>query len=219
VLECIDIETAPAPTAAVLWLHGLGADAHDFEPVVAQIIPRRERAWRFVFPNAPIRPVTLNGGMRMRAWYDIVSLDRTAVEDRVGFAATESQLRALIAREVSRGIPPERIVLGGFSQGGAASLYTMARLPERLAGILALSCYLPFSKTLAVERAAANDATPIFMAHGRSDPMLPLGLGHSSRDLLRGLGYPVEWHEYSMEHSVCLPEIADIREFLLRVLP
>ncbi len=218
-LDCIEIETAPLPTATVIWLHGLGADAHDFEPVVAQMFPRAERAWRFVFPNAPIRPVSLNGGMRMRAWYDITSLDRTAAEDRAGFSATDAQLRELLAREAGRGITSERIVLGGFSQGGAASLYTAPRLHERLAGVLALSCYLPFRAQLAAERAAANDSTPIFMAHGQSDPMLPLALGRDSRAYLTGLGYRVEWHDYPMAHSVCMAEIVDIREFLLRVLP
>jgi len=218
-LDCIEIETSPQPTASVIWLHGLGADAHDFEPVVAQMFPRAERAWRFIFPNAPIRPVSLNGGMRMRAWYDISSLDRTAAEDRAGFSATDAQLRELLAREAARGIAPPRIVLGGFSQGGAASLYTAPRLPERLAGVLALSCYLPLRAQLAAERAAANDSTPIFMAHGRRDPMLPLALGRDSRAFLEALGYTVEWHDYPMEHSVCVAEMADIREFLLRVLP
>jgi len=219
VLDCIEIETGVDPTATIIWLHGLGADARDFEPVVGEIVPRGERAWRFIFPNAPVRPVTLNGGMRMRAWYDLVGLDRNAAEDSAGFAATAAQLRELIAREAARGIPAERIVLGGFSQGGAASLYTVPRLPERLAGVLALSCYLPLRARLPAERATANDSTPIFMAHGQSDPMLPLALGRDSRACLEGLGYPVEWHDYPMEHSVCMAEIADVRTFLLRVLP
>jgi phospholipase/carboxylesterase len=218
-LETIDVETAPAPDAAVIWLHGLGADAHDFEPVVPQIVRPGERAWRFVFPNAPIRPVTLNGGMRMRAWYDMKGLDRAALEDPADFISTDAALRELIERETLRGVPSHRIVLGGFSQGGAASLYTAPRLPQRLAGVMALSCYLPLRGRLQAERAAANDATPVFMAHGSADNMLPLALGTSSRDFLLKLQYAVEWHEYPMGHSVCSAELADIRAFLLRVLP
>src|SRR6202050_3427846 len=152
-LETIEIETAPKPNAAVIWLHGLGADGHDFEPVVPQIVRRGERAWRFIFPHAPHRPVTLNGGMSMRAWYDILGLDRTAAEDTAGFRATDAEIRQLIEREAGRGIPAARIVLAGFSQGGAVSLYTGLRYPERLAGLLALSCYLPLAGTLAAARA------------------------------------------------------------------
>jgi phospholipase/carboxylesterase len=218
-LETIDVETGAAADAAVIWLHGLGADAHDFEPVVGEIVRPGERAWRFVFPNAPIRPVTLNGGMRMRAWYDLKGLDRGAAEDPADFIATDAGLREIIDREMQRGVPSERIVLGGFSQGGAASLYTAPRLPQRLAGVMALSCYVPLRAQLQAERAAANDATPVFMAHGRADNMLPLALGSASRDLLLKLNYAVEWHEYPMGHAVCTAEIADIRAFLLRVLP
>jgi len=218
-LETIDIETAPGPTAAIIWLHGLGADAHDFAPVVPEIVRGRERAWRFVFPNAPIRPVTLNGGMRMRAWYDLQGLERGSAEDVAGFRTSAAEMEALIAREGARGIPPERVVLGGFSQGGAVSLYTAPRCVQRLAGVMALSCYLPLRADLPGERKPANDGARIFMAHGRSDPMLPMSLGMESRDYLRQHGFIVEWHEYPMGHSVCPEEIADIREFLRRVLP
>ncbi len=218
-LETIDIETAPQPTAAIIWLHGLGADAHDFEPVVPEIVRGDERAWRFVFPNAPVRPVTVNGGTRMRAWYDIRGLDRSAGEDADGFRASAVQVNALIAREGARGIPPAHIVLGGFSQGSAVSLYAVPRGAVRLAGLLALSGYLPLQRDLPGERQPANDGTPIFMAHGQSDPVIPLTLATHSRDVLRQLGYPVEWHEYPMGHSVCAEEIADIRRFLMRVLP
>ncbi len=219
-LETIDIVTAKVPpTAAIIWLHGLGADGHDFEPVVPDIVRRGERPWRFVFPNAPIRPVSLNGGLPMRAWYDLKSLDRSAAEDLAGFWDSEARIRELIAREAERGIPADRIVLGGFSQGGAVSLYTAPRLGSRLAGVLALSCYLPLAERLAAEQREENRLTPIFMAHGRTDGMLPLALGTMSRDTLVRLGYQVEWHEYPMAHSVCLEEIAAIREFLLRVLP
>jgi phospholipase/carboxylesterase len=142
-LETIEVETAPQPNAVIIWLHGLGADGHDFEPIVPELVPQRSRAWRFVFPNAPTRPVTINGGMRMRAWYDIVGLDRKAAEDASGFKDTDQKVRELIAREVARGIPAGRIVLAGFSQGGAVSLYTAPRMTEKLAGVMALSCYLP----------------------------------------------------------------------------
>jgi len=218
-LETIEVETAPKPNAAVIWLHGLGADGHDFEPVVPEIVRRRERAWRFVFPNAPVRPVTINGGMRMRAWYDILDLDRASAEDFAGFQQSDAEVRQLLAREAARGIPAGRVVLAGFSQGGAVSLYTGLRYPERLAGIMALSCYLPLPGNLAKERAPANEGAAIFQAHGLADPMIPIALGLHSRDLLKAMGFALEWHQYAMAHSVCQQEIADIREFLFRVLP
>jgi phospholipase/carboxylesterase len=218
-LETIEVETAPKPNAAILWLHGLGADGHDFEPVVPELVRRGERAWRFIFPNAPVRPVTINGGMSMRAWYDLKGLDRRAAEDLAGFRDSDAQIRRLIAREGERGIPAGRIVLAGFSQGAAVSLYTAPRYPEALAGVMALSGYLPAEGTLRTERAPANDATPIFMAHGRGDAVLSMALGVQSRDYLTAQGYAIEWHDYPMAHAVCAEEIADIRDFLLRVLP
>jgi phospholipase/carboxylesterase len=218
-LETIEVETAPNPNAAVIWLHGLGADGHDFEPIVPELVSRGARAWRFVFPNAPVRPVTINSGMRMRAWYDIVGLDRRAAEDVAGFQDSEHKIRELIGREVTRGIPAHRIVLAGFSQGGAVSLYTAPRLAEKLAGVMALSCYLPRESTFGAERTPANDATPIFMAHGQGDGTVPMMLGLKSRDFLLAQGYKVEWHEYPMAHAVCAEEVADIRQFLVRVLP
>jgi phospholipase/carboxylesterase len=218
-LETIEVETKPKPNAAVIWLHGLGADGHDFEPIVPEIVRPGERAWRFVFPNAPVRPVTINGGMAMRAWYDLKGLDRRAAEDAAGFRDTDALVRQLIAKEVARGIPTNRVVLAGFSQGGAVSLYTVPRYPEKLAGVMALSCYLPRESTFLAERAPANDATPIFMAHGRADTVLTMSLGMQSRDFLKALGYAVEWHDYPMAHAVCAAEIADIREFLFRILP
>ena len=218
-LETIEVETTAKPNAAVIWLHGLGADGHDFEPIVPEIVQRGERAWRFVFPNAPVRPVTINGGMAMRAWYDIRGFDRGAVEDVAGFRDTDTLVRQLIAREGERGIAANRIVLAGFSQGGAVSLYTMPRLLTALAGVMALSCYLPGQASFAAERASANNATPIFMAHGQGDNVLPLNLGILSRDFLKTHGYAVEWHDYPMAHAVCAAEIADIRKFLFRVLP
>ena len=218
-LETIEVETAAKPDAAVIWLHGLGADGHDFEPIVPEIVHRGERAWRFVFPNAPVRPVTINGGMPMRAWYDLKGLDRKAAEDVAGFRDTERQVRQLIAREAERGIPARRIVLAGFSQGAAVSLYTAPRFAEGLAGVMALSGYLPGADSFSAERAPANDATAIFMAHGRGDAVLPMALGVHSRDFLKAQGYVVEWHDYPMAHAVCAEEVADIREFLFRVLP
>jgi phospholipase/carboxylesterase len=217
-LDTIEVETGVKPNAAIIWLHGLGADGHDFEPIVPEIVQRGERAWRFVFPNAPVRPVTINGGMSMRAWYDIKGLDRNAAEDAAGFRDTDEQVRHLIAKEVERGMPANRIVLAGFSQGGAVSLYTAPRFPEELAGVMALSCYLPGTGSFIAERAPANDSTPIFMAHGKGDATLPIAMGVQSRDWLRSRGYQVEWHDYPMAHSVCPAEIADIREFLFRVL-
>jgi phospholipase/carboxylesterase len=218
-LETLEVQTAAKPTATVIWLHGLGADGHDFEPIVPEIVRRGERAWRFLFPHAPVRPVTINGGMSMRAWYDLMGLDRRAAEDAAGFRDTDAQIRQLIVRENDRGIPASRIVLAGFSQGGAVSLYTAPRFPEKLAGVMALSCYLPRESSFSAERAAANDATPIFMAHGQGDTVLPMDLGVQSRDFLKAQGYAVEWHDYPMPHAVCAAEIADIRNFLFRVLP
>jgi len=218
-VQTIEVETGAKPDAAVIWLHGLGADGHDFEPIVPDLIRRGERSWRFVFPHAPVRPVTLSGGMPMRAWYDIVAIDRRAKEDEAGLRQSDAYIKELIAQEVSRGIVASRIVLAGFSQGGAASLYTAPRYPERLAGVMALSTYLPLAALLGAERAGANDGTPIFMAHGLSDSVLPISMGLESRDCLRTAGYPVEWHQYPMAHAVCAAEIEDIRHYLLRVLP
>jgi phospholipase/carboxylesterase len=218
-LETIELETAAHPDAAVIWLHGLGADGHDFEPIVPELVRRGERAWRFVFPHAPIRPVAINGGMSMRAWYDVVGLDRKAKEDETGFRETDMAVRQLIDREIERGIPANRIVLAGFSQGGAVSLYTAPRYAERLAGVMALSTYLPLANRLDAERAPANTGTPIFMAHGLADATIPMAMGLESRDLLKSHGYGVEWHQYPMAHAVCPAEIADIRQYLFRVLP
>lgn len=218
-LQTIEVETAPQPNASIIWLHGLGADGHDFEPIVPELVPRGTRAWRFVFPNAPVRPVTINGGMPMRAWYDIMGLDRKVAEDAAGFKDTDAAIRELIGREIARGIAAPRIVLAGFSQGGAVSLYTAPRLEEKLAGIMALSCYLPQEASFSADRKSANHATPIFMAHGQGDGVIPIMLGIRSRDFLRKAGYPVEWHDYPMAHAVCPEEIADIRKFLYGVLP
>jgi phospholipase/carboxylesterase len=211
-LDAIEITTGNAPTLAVLWLHGLGADGRDFEPIVPEL--RLRFPARFVFPHAPVRPVTINGGMAMRAWYDIFGFDRGAQEDAAGIRASAAAVTALIDREIERGMPAERIVLAGFSQGGAIALHTALREPRPLAGVMALSTYLPLVATLAAERSAANTGLPIFMAHGTSDPVLPLSLAESSRRALEALRYSIEWHSYPMQHSVCSEEIGAIAAWL-----
>ena len=216
-LETIEIETGSQPDAAVIWLHGLGADGHDFEPIVPELQLPQRLSIRFIFPHAPVRPVTLNQGMRLRAWYDILQLGGGR-EDEPGIRASQRAVEDLIAREGSRGIAARRIVLAGFSQGGAIVLQTSLRYPERLAGTLALSTYLPLAGTLAAERSALNQDLPIFMAHGSQDPMIPLDRARFSRDALAALGYPVQWREYPMPHSVCLEELADIATWLTQVL-
>jgi phospholipase/carboxylesterase len=211
-LETIDIETGPAPELAVIWLHGLGADGHDFEPIVPELGLRFPV--RFVFPHAPVRPVTVNGGMSMRAWYDIYGFNGEAGEDAAGIRASATAVTALIDGELERGFPTQRIVLAGFSQGGAIALHVALRERRALAGVLALSTYLPLAGTLAGERSAANAAIPIFMAHGSADPVLPLSLAEASRSALTALGYGVEWHVYPMAHSVCLEEVSAIGGWL-----
>jgi len=213
-LDAIEIETAPAPRAAVLWMHGLGADGHDFEPIVPELGMPAAPAVRFVFPHAPLQPVAINRGAVMRAWYDVTGDGR---QDAEGIRASQVRVEALIARERARGIAARSIVLAGFSQGGAMALHTGLRYPERLAGILALSCYLPLPETLEREASQATRDVPIFMAHGTQDPVIPLSWAMRSRDRLGALGYAVEWHEYPMPHSVCAEEIADVGRWLKRV--
>ena len=219
VLETLEVETGAQPTAAVIWLHGLGADGHDFEPIVPELDLPDTLAVRFVFPHAPMRPVTINGGMIMRAWYDILSLEGVRREDDAGVRASQASVEALIAREHARGVPASRLVLAGFSQGGAIALQTGLRHAERLAGIMALSTYLPLPSTLAAEASPANRAVPIFMAHGRHDTLIPIERATISREALRKAGYDVEWHDYAMEHAVCAEEIADIATWLNAVIP
>jgi phospholipase/carboxylesterase len=217
-LESVEIETGRDPAAAVIWLHGLGADGHDFEPIVPELMRPGERALRFVFPHAPIRPVTLNSGYAMRAWYDIIALDRRAPQDETGIRASQAAITALIRRENARGIPSERIVLAGFSQGGALALFAGVRYPEKLAGIMGLSCYQLLGHSLATERVSANQATPILLAHGLEDPVVAPVLGEEARRQLEAAGYGVEWHAYSMPHAVCPQEVTDIAAWLRRVL-
>ena len=216
-LDAIQLETGRDPERSVIWLHGLGADGRDFVPIVGELdLP--PAPIRFVFPHAPVQPVTINNGMSMRAWYDIVADDLARREDERGVRASQGLVEALIARERSRGIPASRILLAGFSQGGAISLQTGLRHPERVAGIMALSTYVPIASALEAERNPANRDVPIFMAHGTQDPIIPLAHARRSRELLERLGYPVEWHEYAMPHSVSPDELHDIGAWLRRVL-
>ena len=214
----VEVETGPDPAASVIWLHGLGADGHDFEPAVAALTPAGAPALRFVLPHAPVRPVTLNAGARMRAWYDIRGFERRAAQDEIGVRESDAAIRALIRRENARGIATGRIVLAGFSQGGAMALFSGTRLAERLAGIIGLSCYLLLEDSFAAEHHSANQATPIFLAHGSFDAVVDVRLGEETRALLAAAGYPVEWHRYPMAHAVCAEELAAIAAFLQRVL-
>jgi len=216
-LDAIELETGPQPDASIVWLHGLGADGSDFVPVVDEL-DLGGLAVRFVFPHAPEQPVTINGGMVMRAWYDIVSADLERRADERGVRASQRLVEALIERERARGIVPERLVLAGFSQGGAIALHTGLRHSARLAGVIALSCYLPLAQSFETERSSANAGLPVFLAHGRHDEIVPVAAGRRARDLLVALGYAVEWHEYAMPHSVCGEEIEAIGAWLRRVL-
>jgi len=221
VAECVELQTGESPVGSVIWLHGLGADGHDFEPIVSELRLPPDLPLRFVFPHAPVRPVTINGGMAMRAWYDILGLDRDAATDEAGIRESADILNALIAREQERGIPAERIVAAGFSQGGAIALHAALRFPGRLAGLMALSTYLPMPDRFEAEvldnPACGPRDLPIFMAHGSFDPMLPMQLGQRSAALLEQSGFSVEWHDYPMAHAVCGEEIEDIRSWLLSV--
>jgi len=217
-LETVEVEPRAKATASVVWLHGLGADGHDFESLVPELRLPETLAVRFVFPHAEVRPVTINGGHPMRAWYDILALDRSMPQDVRGIRESGTQVRALIARERERGVSEDRVVLAGFSQGGAMALHEGLRYPSRLAGILALSTYLPLHDSLASEAHPASAAVPIFMAHGTLDPVVPLAMGEASRQLLQARGHDVLWKTYPMGHSLCLEEVQDISAFLRRVL-
>jgi phospholipase/carboxylesterase len=211
--DAVVLAPVATATAAVIWLHGLGADGHDFVPIVPELELLPPLAVRFVFPHAPVRPVTINNGMRMRAWYDIKVLSAGGPEDEQGIRASAALLAEYIQREREAGIAANRIVVAGFSQGGAIALHAALRYPERLAGVMGLSTYLPLRVTLAAEAAAANRDLPILMCHGRFDPMLPMPLGLASRDYLRSAGYRVAWKEYPMQHQVCRDEIRDISDW------
>jgi len=213
-LDCVEKQTGPEPAWSILWLHGLGADGNDFVPLVPQLVRRGWPALRFVFPHAPVRAVTVNAGMRMRAWYDITGFDLSRREDENGVRQSIMQVEALIAREVERGMPASRIVLAGFSQGGAITLATGLRREQPLAGLIALSTYLPLAANSIAESTVAARTTPVFMAHGNVDPVVPEMLGRSSRDALIALGMRVEWHSYPMAHQVCPPEVQALTAWL-----
>lgn len=217
-LDAIEFETGPNPTASIIVLHGLGADGNDFVPIAEELRLDAVGPVRFVFPHAPVRPVTINGGMAMRAWYDLLQADLVRHEDETGLRASRLDIEALIARERERGVPASRIVLMGFSQGCAMTLLAGLRHAERLAGLVGLSGYLPLAATSAAERTAASVALPIFLAHGRGDTVIPLARATASRDALQALGCVVEWHEYPMAHSVCPQEVTDLNRWLLNVL-
>jgi phospholipase/carboxylesterase len=213
-LPAVELETAANPTHSIIWLHGLGADGNDFAPIVPELVAKNWPALRFVFPHAPMRPVTVNNGMSMRAWYDIAGFDLQSRQDEAGVRASVREVEDLIAREHERGVPGERVVLAGFSQGGAIALAAGLCHAQKLAGIIALSTYLPIAAVLSRERHAANAATPIFWGHGSADPVVAMQRGVDSRDLLQSLGYTVAWHTYPMAHAVCAQEIADLRSWL-----
>lgn len=215
----VTINPPSAATATVIWLHGLGADGHDFVPIVPELGLPKDHGIRFIFPHAPVRPVTINNGMPMRAWYDILSLSRMDKQDDAGISASEAIVHGVIRQELSLGIPVNRIVIAGFSQGGAIALHTALRYPQRLAGLLPLSTYLPLHDRLAAEASPANKDLPILMCHGDYDAVLPLALGESSCDILRAQGYDVDWRTYPMQHQVCAEEIELIGEWLQKVLP
>ena len=217
-LQVLEAQTGENPVATVLILHGLGADGRDFLPVAEQLDLASVGPVRFIFPNAPVMPVTINGGYQMPAWYDILGADLTQRQDEAGLRHSQMAIDALIEREKSRGIASHRIVLAGFSQGCAMTLMTGLRHPDRLAGLLCMSGYLPLADKTAAERSAANQDVPIFMAHGTRDPVVLLPRATASRDHLQSLGYEVEWHDYAMEHSVCQEEIADMQDWLQKVL-
>lgn len=220
-LETIELETAKNPTAAVIWMHGLGADGNDFVPIVNELDLSQAPAIRFVFPHAPMMPVTINNGYVMRAWYDVSFGDlegHSRRADENGVRQSQAHIGDLIAREIERKIPCKNIVLAGFSQGGAIALQTGLRYPQALAGVMALSCYMPCSDSFAAEASAANAKTPLLIAHGTEDPVVAYKMGKSTSDLLLKSGYAVEWHEYPMQHSVCLEEVRDIGAWLTRVL-
>ncbi len=220
-LDAIEIETGKNPSASVIWMHGLGADGSDFVPIVNELGLDAAPALRFVFPHAPMRPVTINGGALMRAWYDVSFGDlegKSRRTDEQGIRESQEQINTLIEREGKRGVGASRIVLAGFSQGGAVALHTGLRHPEKLAGVMALSAYLPLADSLPQEAAAANKGTSIFMAHGLYDPVVPLIMGAGSKTFLTALGYSIEWHQYPMPHSVCPQEIDDIGAWLRKIL-
>lgn len=219
--ETVEVADVEQPDGAVIWLHGLGADGHDFEPIVPELKISGQTDLRFVFPHAPVRPVTINGGMSMRAWYDVMSLDRSGPQDEAGIRESSGILLRLIEREHDRGVAYDRIVLAGFSQGGAIAMHTAMRFPHKLAGLMALSSWMPLESTIDEEVMKNTDSQPrdlpVLMAHGSFDPMLPLAAGQHARELMEAAGFSVQWHEYPMAHAVCAEEVAEIRNWLFGI--
>jgi phospholipase/carboxylesterase len=217
-LQTIELNPGAAPRATVIILHGLGADGTDFLPMADELRLGAVGPVRFVFPRAPVRPVTINGGHEMRAWYDILGVDLARREDEAGLRESFAAVQGLITQEVARGVPANRIVLAGFSQGCAVTLGAGLRHADKLAGLAGLSGYMPLAATTAAERHVANTQTPVFLAHGRNDGVVTLARGTAGRDQLLGLGQPLDWHDYPMEHSVCIEEVRALEQWLLRVL-
>ncbi len=213
-LDTVENETGADPQWSVLWLHGLGADGHDFAPIVPELVRPHWPAIRFVFPHAPVQPITINNGVPMRAWYDIVSMDFRSRADSAGVEASIVELELLIEREIARGIPAERILLAGFSQGGAVILSALLRRTRPLAGVIALSTYLPDPAKAAAARVADAISVPVFMAHGTQDPVIPVAIAEHTAQTLGALGLPVEWHTYTMAHQVCAEELHALGEWL-----
>lgn len=216
--ESIIINPQQSATASVIWLHGLGADGHDFVDIIPQLKLPQDLQIRFIFPHAPVRAISINANMQMRAWYNIYSLDNLRAEDKTGITESQVAINRWLEQEIAAGIPSQRIVLAGFSQGGAMALYAGLRFSKQLAGILALSTYLPLNETIAADRHTTNHNTPIMIAHGRYDSMVPMRLGRQTYTLLKKLGHPIQWHEYEMQHEVCRDEIEDIRNWLITLL-
>ncbi len=219
--ETVEVGGGDKPDGTVIWLHGLGADGHDFEPIVPDLNLDDHADIRFVFPNAPVRPVTINGGIPMRAWYDVMSLDRTGPQDEAGIRESAASLLRLIERENERGIDSSRIALAGFSQGGAIAMHTAMRFPDRLAGLMSLSSWMPLESTIDEEVVKSPKSQPrdlpVLMAHGSFDPMLPIAVGQHARDIMEQAGFDVQWHDYPMAHAVCAEEISEIRKWLLNI--
>lgn len=217
-LSCIEIPATSNPKYSIIWLHGLGADGHDFEGIVPELSLNNAAHINFIFPNAPIQAVTINGGMQMRSWYDILeaSLDREVAVDDIYLSS--ALLEQVIQKEIDKGINAENILLAGFSQGGVVALHTGLRYPQKIAGIMALSTYMPTTEQLKTERTVANNETPVFMAHGTMDPVVYPQIAKDSFNRLQAMNYPISWHEYPMQHSLCIEEINDISAFINRVL-
>jgi phospholipase/carboxylesterase len=219
--ETVEVGGGAQADGTVIWLHGLGADGHDFEPIVPELNLAEHADIRFVFPHAPVRPVTINGGVPMRAWYDVISLDRSGPQDEAGIRDSAASLLQLIEREKERGVDASRIVLAGFSQGGAIAMHTAMRVPRRLAGLMALSTWMPLESTIGeevVDNAQSQPRElPVLMAHGTFDPMLPLAAGQHAREIMQDAGFKVQWHEYPMAHAVCAEEISEIRKWLVNI--